>query len=727
MRKRHRIFYSIIIISALAIVCIVTFFYLMKLNQTISDNIINSISEMAEHDKNTIQAYIEICWDDLWEISERLENSECKTIAEAQDRMELECGSSGFNHLYLLAEDGTVYSHDHMTYDAGSEVVSRTLNFLPYFADGKKKVFAQMHDKDEDVGLTKKSIFYGFRLDDMEVGGTKIFALIGTSEISSIQDNIVIDSFIKDGVSRGHSALIDMDGDYIIDVNKKIYLNKSDNLFEHLSESEDSELTNEEVAQKLKNRETFGFYHSHVGEKSRELYYFIPFAQDMDLYFALAVNDAVFREQTNTFVMMSMTMLIVCTIIVITMLLVVMVYQNRTIRSREKERSQKEFLSNMSHEIRTPLNGLIGVNHLILAHIDDDTQKGQIKEWLKKSQSTANYLLSLVNDILDLSKLQAGKVDLIYEPLLISGIIEDISSMQAENIRSRGIEFIIEKEITEPCIKGDVTRIKQILMNIVGNAAKFTLSGGYIKLSVSQERTGETQVTTTFRCEDSGIGISEEYIGKIFDSFSQERNKSTEGIKGTGLGMTISKLLTNAMGGTITVESELDVGSTFTVAIPAQIVNDIPDYLKEGNEETAGGDGRLADRSGKKPIKILVAEDVELNAEVLLEILALEGFGTAYAKNGKEAVELFERSEPGEFDVILMDMKMPVMDGCAAAKEIRGLEREDAKTVLIYACTANTFQEDRDEAMESGMDDFLTKPVDIPVLLKKLDRSGFLD
>lgn len=724
MGKKHRIFYSMIIISALAVICTVTFFYVMKLDQTISDNIIDSISEMAEHDKNTIQNYIEICWDDLWEISERLKASECKTMAEAQDRMELECGSSGFNHLYLLAEDGTIYSHDHMTHAAGSGDESGTFDFLPYFADGKEKVFAQMPGNEEDAGQTKKSIFYGFRLGDLEVDGTKIFALIGTSEISSIQDNIVIDSFIKNGVSRGHGALINMDGDYIIDVNKKIYQNKSDNLYEHLSESEDSELTNEEVAQKLKNRETFGFYHSHAGDKNKELYYFIPFAQDMELYFALAVNEAVFREQTNTFVTMSMTMLVACTVIVITMLLIVMVYQNRTIRSREKERSQKEFLSNMSHEIRTPLNGLIGVNHLILAHIDDDTQKSQIKEWLKKSQSTANYLLSLVNDILDLSKLQAGKVDLLSEPLMVSGIIDDIASMQAENIRSRGIEFVIEKEIIVPCVRGDVTRIKQILMNIVGNAAKFTLSGGYIKLSVSQERTGETQVTTTFRCEDSGIGISKEYLGKIFDSFSQERNKSAEGAKGTGLGMTISKLLANSMGGTIAVESELNVGSTFTVSIPAEIVDDIPDYLKEEKKGAADANDVESGRGRQKALKILVAEDVELNAEVLLEILALEGFETAYAKNGKEAVELFERSEPGEFDVILMDMKMPVMDGCAAARAIRGLEREDARTVPIYACTANTFQEDRDQALESGMDDFLTKPVDIPVLLKKLGRSG---
>ncbi len=232
----------------------------------------------------------------------------------------------------------------------------------------------------------------------------------------------------------------------------------------------------------------------------------------------------------------------------------------------------------------------------------------------------------------------------------------------------------------------------------------------------------ETQVMTTYRCEDSGIGMSKEYLTKIFDSFSQEQSKAAEGIKGTGLGMTISKLLTNAMGGTIAVESELDVGSTFTVAIPARIVEDVPDYLKSGSGESAEDAEAPEERGERKPVKVLVAEDVELNAEVLLEILSLEGFETAYAKNGREAVELFKQSEPGEFDVILMDMKMPVMDGCAAAKEIRNMDREDANKIPIFACTANTFQEDRDQAIESGMDDFLMKPIDIPILLKKLGR-----
>jgi CheY-like chemotaxis protein len=188
--------------------------------------------------------------------------------------------------------------------------------------------------------------------------------------------------------------------------------------------------------------------------------------------------------------------------------------------------------------------------------------------------------------------------------------------------------------------------------------------------------------------------------------------------------MAISRLLANAMGGDITVESELDAGSTFTVTIPSVIVEDIPAHLKEDRGDISIDSTLPASRDKNTPLKILVAEDVELNAEILLEILEMEGFEAVHAQNGKEAVEIFDRSKINEFSIILMDMQMPVMDGCTASRAIRRLDREDAGSVVIYACTANTFQEDKDLALESGMDGFLTKPIDINILLKKIEIPG---
>ena len=725
MKKKHRLFYLLIIVSASIIVFLAVFFYIRKTDEAISENIINSISEIAVHDKATIQSHIETRWKNLNEIRERFTSFDCKTIEDVETRLNLECASSSFTHIYLVAEDGTIYTDKYVVYEPGNDTMKRNLDFLPYFENGEKQVVVRFDDKIDGGWMAKESILYGIRLEDYSVEGVKMYALIGISDISSLQDNMVIDSFLKNGKARGHSALIDMNGNYLVNVNKEIYLNKQNNLYDHLTTAERSDLTNDEVRKRLQNRETFGFYHSHAGENGKELFYFIPLDDNYNLYFIMSVNEEVFLEQRRMFVSLSMTMALISICTVIAMLLIIMRLQVKTVRTTEAAKSQKEFLSNMSHEIRTPLNGLIGMNHLIMVNIDDENQKPQIKEWLKKSHSTANYLLSLVNDILDMSKLQAGKVDIVTEPMLISSMIDEIAAMQADNIKNRGVEFLVEKDITEPCIEGDVTRTKQILMNIVGNAAKFTPEGKWIRLSVTQEKTDSAHVTTTYRCEDTGIGISEEYIDKIFDSFSQERNRNNNGIKGTGLGMAISKLLANAMGGDITVESQLHVGSTFTVTIPSKIVKEIPAGL---TDQTAGG--KAADttlsvrRADGKPLKILVAEDVELNAEVLLEILGMEGFETALAHNGKEALDLFEQSKPGEFDIILMDMQMPVMDGCTAAKNIRKLDRADAKTIMIYACTANMFQEDRDQALASGMNDFLTKPIDVDVLLKKLKKSG---
>lgn len=224
-------------------------------------------------------------------------------------------------------------------------------------------------------------------------------------------------------------------------------------------------------------------------------------------------------------------------------------------------------------------------------------------------------------------------------------------------------------------------------------------------------------MTTIYRCQDTGLGMSREFIDKIFDAFSQERNKTSDSVKGTGLGMAISKLLVDAMGGDIRVESELNVGTVFTVSLPSEIA----EYTDPHVDEAAADEHAVYPG---KPVKILMAEDNELNAEILMEILSDEGFEVVHAENGQEAVQRFADSETGEFDIILMDMQMPVLDGCSAAMEIRSLNRPDAKTVVIFACTANTFKEDRDRAVESGMNDFLAKPIDVSVLLKKLSAGS---
>ena len=733
MDKRKRRILHILSVTIIAcVVVIVSIIYMTVLRNSVRSATMQDIVEMAKHDRASIQTYIEHNWDFLERMGLRLHREDFAQMKDVQENILQEREEGSFDYAYIVDEEGTAYTdtflsipkseHDFTrSFFRADKVLSRTVFHYNWVGENEEEEYLVY-----GINLNELYDANGDKFEELVVGGKKMFALLGLTKVSSIQDGLVIDIFNKDGLSRGYSAVVDTNGNYIVDIYRTGYLNQQRNLFDYVDECDRSDLTSEQVREKMLADETFSFSRTDredVTPKSR-VAYCTPFeSAEIDWYFIMSVDDAVFQERSSPLVSLNLVELLVVVLIVIAALLIVMITQNKAIKAVAKEKAQSEFLSNMSHEIRTPLNGLVGLNYLVMNSIDDPEKRDQVKEWLLKSHSTANYLLSLVNDVLDMSKLQAGKVEIVSEPLLLETIIDAIWSMQRDNIESRGVRFISDIHIQEPCVFGDEVRLKQVLMNIVGNAAKFTPKGGYIKLSLTQERIDATHVSTTFVCEDTGCGMSKEFVGKIFDVFSQERNRNTASIKGTGLGMAISKLLVEAMHGEIKVESELNVGSKFTVTIPYEI-STIPDYMKLSPEEAATKERVRSRQDDDRPVRVLVAEDNELNAEILLEILGEAGFDASHAANGKEAVNMFSSSEVGFYDIILMDMRMPVMDGCAAAKEIRALDRADAKTVPIFACTANTFERDRAQAMESGMNDFLTKPIDVKVFLQKMESIG---
>lgn len=710
MKNKPEVSVVLKIAASLLVIAITSIIYVTQLNQTVNFNMLNTINELAQHDKKSMEAFIQSCWSDLEEITLRFEIYDCRTIPALETRISQECATSNFTHLYLIGDDGTVYTDDIENIDTQPDLLS-------CFAEGEKKFVTSWED-------SEKYLLYGILLDNFEVEGKKMYALLGLSKISNIQKYINFDSFLKEGNSRGYSSVIDMEGGFIFGAEKAFYLDDPYNPDTPLSPKAHSDLTREEVILKLNHHEIFHFHYTD-NHGIKRLLYFIPFEDNINWYFMMAVESEAFTERSRAFAFLSMGLLAVVMFVAVVLMTALSVSRYRTIQAVARQKSQSEFLSNMSHEIRTPLNGLIGLNHLVMTHIDQKGQEAQIKDWLQKSQSTANYLLSLVNDVLDMSKLQAGKVDIIREPVLVETIVDAVWSMQRDNIEGRGVSFILQQDLPVPCVMGDATRIKQVLMNIVGNAAKFTPRGGTITMAVSQEVQDEHHVTTTFVCQDTGVGMSEEFTATIFDAFTQERNKAACSTQGTGLGMAISKFLVNAMDGQIHVESALGKGTTFWVVLPSEAADTQPDYLHQHTEETAADAEAFTDTlHSDRPVKVMVAEDVELNAEILMAILEEEGFETVHAENGQEAVDLFTASALGEFDIILMDMQMPVMDGCTASKTIRSLERPDADSVIIFACTANTFKEDRDRAVESGMNDFLAKPIDIKVLLNKLTLRG---
>lgn len=396
-------------------------------------------------------------------------------------------------------------------------------------------------------------------------------------------------------------------------------------------------------------------------------------------------------------------------VILITVICVSIRFYLKTTRTRAETKAREHFLSTMSHEIRTPLNGLIGLNYLMMQNLE---HQEKMAVYLQQSSSTAKYLLSLVNDILDMSSLHENGISLESKPLSLQFLISTLEALVRSRMEEKGIVFQVDAEISYPGLLGDEDRIEQVLLNILDNAYKFTPRGGRVDMKVSQDKSEDGKVLTSVTVTDTGCGMSESFQKKIFDTFTQERSTVSKGTEGTGLGMSISYRLSKLMGGDLTVKSALGTGSTFVFSFPANVIA----------EPVAGAPvyGSGEEMNPQRPKHILIAEDNELNAEILSELLMEEGYLVSVAENGFRAVELFEVSEIGGIDIILMDILMPVMNGYEATRAIRESHRPDARRVKIFACTANSYKEDRDKAFESGMDDFITKPVDVERLLNKL-------
>jgi signal transduction histidine kinase/CheY-like chemotaxis protein/tellurite resistance protein len=713
-----------ILFSTVAVCCIVAVAvgYVTKLNQSVTNTIINNTEELATHDEASIAAYVESTWDTLANIEGQFRSYRCQTIQELETLMSIEAVNSDFSHIYLVAEDGTVYTDKFVTYTPGESTALRNMDLLPYFeqADGGRVVCRY----DEVVAMAsrvKESILYGIPLEDFTVDGVSMVGLVGIASLSDIKDQLVITSFPDEaGVPQGRSLVIDMDGNYIMNEDSSLYLGESDNFLDQVRRGKSTDMDLEDIRAYMAEDEPFHFSFTDEDGVTKEVYC-QPFPGDeIDWYFLMTVNQSLFDERSQSLVNMGMGMMLIVVVIVSLLLLFASRSRRQTVEAKAEAAARSGFLANMSHEIRTPLNGIIGLIYLMEKDLDKGEDHKVIRARLEKERETADYLLSLVNNILDISKLEAGKLDLRFDTISPEAIGDNIWSMQMSNMNDRGINFVLEKDIPFPWVMGDDILIKRILMNIVGNAAKFTPAGGTITLSITQEQLPDQRVVTTYRCADTGCGMSEEFQKHIWDSFSQERNSVQNSVKGTGLGMSISKLLVDAMGGEISVKSKLGEGSTFTVSLPSQIAEEPPSCLLQAREDYAS---HADDQEEERPIKLLLAEDNELNAELLVEILEDEGFEVVHAENGQVAVEAFDRSQNREFDAILMDMQMPVLDGCQAAEKIRSLDRPDAKNVTIFACTANSFQEDRERALESGMNDFITKPIDVNVLLKKLNLA----
>lgn len=403
------------------------------------------------------------------------------------------------------------------------------------------------------------------------------------------------------------------------------------------------------------------------------------------------------------------------TSLTITILLIFVNNQQRLLQKKTQDaeaavRAKSEFLSHMSHDIRTPINGMMGMLDIAQAHLNNPEKMDLC---LSKMRGAADQLLSLINDVLDMSKIETGSIQLVEEPFdmirLLNGTLAVQEIIASE--KSLTIEQDIEGAIEHPCVCGSPNYVRSILVNIISNAIKYTNPGGDIFVSARELSCDGEYVEFEFIVSDTGIGMSEEFAEHIFEPFTQEHAENRSSYQGTGLGMSIVKNLINKMKGTITLETKQGEGTTFTITLPVKL--DMVCFEETETEE---------EETSIEGMKILLVEDNDLNLEVAQYILEDAGAEIIVARNGLESVELFEQSESDSFDVILMDVMMPVMDGLTATKKIRKLKRKDARTVPIIAMTANVFNEDIIAAKEAGMNEHIAKPLDFDKLIHTLAK-----
>ena len=385
--------------------------------------------------------------------------------------------------------------------------------------------------------------------------------------------------------------------------------------------------------------------------------------------------------------------------------------QQTTLMAQKASAAKTDFLRRMSHDIRTPINGIRGMIE-IANHVPDDIEKQ--RECRQKIWKASGYLLSLVNNILDMNKLESGVIELVDEPFSLEDVLAESNTIAEMQATEHGVTYKIDEhgnDIRHPFLRGSVTHLKQILQNIASNSVKYNKIGGNVTVSCKEIHSDENTATFCFTCKDTGVGMSKEFQKHAFDTFSQENRESHTTYSGTGLGLPIVKELVEKMGGRIEFESEMGIGTIFHITLSFAI--DAERKPDEEEEETA------TDICG---VKVLLVEDNEMNMEIAKFILEDSGAVVTCAENGQVALDMFTDAEPGTFDVIMSDIMMPVMDGLEFTRNIRNLEREDAKNIPIFAMSANAFLDDIKRSKDAGMNEHFVKPLEIDLIVKTVQR-----
>ena len=670
--------------------------YYQSIEQAVYSTTLSFMEQIADHDHLNIVNQMDSKTEYLQVILDRIDAARDSQFEEVIYTLGVEARTTSFDTLYLITTDDEVYD---------SSYLKTSLQKMPWAEEFKcaEGHFAIRYD---EVSREKWGEFlvYGVRLmTPVSCGEKEIRGAVGLVPIAEISGQMRLESF--DG--QGIAVVMQKSGD-IITASRQY--STPDNNF--LSPLERAQFKNggslESCRRAVEQGDSLFVEYSLEGSSYYALFQSLEHHAGNEWYRVVRVSTQVTADQVNTLISRSLPFFLILGVLILLIAYFIYHTMNAAKVARASEQAKSTFLANMSHEIRTPLNGIVGLQYLMRQSLDDPKK---LEAYLKKAEVSASFLQSVITDVLDMSKIESGQLELYPKEMDLRLLIEEVHILLENHVENKRLQFHVDcGEMKEPLVQGDALRVKQILTNLLGNAVKFTPEGGEISLTVQQELSGGL-ANTVFQAADTGCGMSPEFLQNIWRAFEQERRIASQ--NGTGLGTTLSKTLAEKMGGSISVESQLGNGTVFTVSIPFPMAKSPSDENAADNTADTGWTLK-----GKR---ILAVEDNELNRMIVVSILKELGCELTEAQNGQEALEVFETSSPDAFDLILMDIQMPVMDGYEATRRIRALPRPDAYTVPIIAMTANAFSEDIEKALASGMNDVATKPLDIKLLLKKME------
>ncbi|MCI9369155.1 MAG: response regulator [Lachnospiraceae bacterium] len=713
----------IFIVIAVILLIIVSANYFPFLEKQLFEERKNHIMEFTDKASEIVDSVIEYSWQQVSACEYVMKSRE---LVSEEDLLEMLASMSDFidetNSLVLaIDKNANYYSSDH------SNGRWTQTELLTSKTDSRQQIVAEIPHKNNESYF----VFIERLKAPVEIGANKavITHLAIAVDIQVMREKISVKGF----GDKCYTYLINKDG-------KRLYkYTYTDNFIEGynvLSAVENFSIINggtyDNFLYQLERGKNTALEFEYAGENQKKQNWFVANAplQSENWQILLFVPTRVLGADSKLLLNRTIQFFVVASAVILFMIVIVIIVtiiskQNRRLVRQKDEANQmlkaavnqansanqakSDFLSHMSHDIRTPINGIMGMTDIALKNIGNQEK---ILDCLNKISGSSQHLLGLINDVLDMSRIESGKTKVNHEGFDIRTCIENCVSIIGGQLSTRNIELIREiDDFEHPLLIGDELHLRQVFINILGNSVKFTLDGGKIYFCATEKEYTEDKALYRFELRDTGIGMKEEFLPHLFEAFAQEDDGMRTTYKGTGLGMAITKKFIDLMGGTVQVESKLNVGTTFIIEMWI-------DIDKDAKLNEAKSDAHI----NLEGIRILLVEDIELNLEIAKTILEEEGAVITPAMNGQEAVDTFVDHPAGTFDVVLMDIMMPVMDGITATKTIRALEREDAKIIPIIAMTANAYEEDIRNTQAAGMNAHLSKPIDVELLLRTLSR-----